>query len=455
MKQLQQTFDFKIFLKFTIPLTLQMLLKNIVGITDNFMVGTLGSDYMSALKIATTYFFFFTILLSAFVNAGAIIASQLWGRGEIEEYRKTCSVVLFLSMVISTFLALLTFLYSKELIAIMIKDEPTIVAYGSTYLKITAFTLVLTGFNIALTVSFTSAGNTKIPFYQQLVIAIANVILNYILIYGKFGFPALGVAGAALASFIATLLGCTVLVYYSIKNRFLSFTALIKPQMAKIREIMKLGFPMLGDMFFWQLTLIIYLKLIGLGGKNDVAIYGVVGIFFSILFLFVSGFTSGNAIIVGQLIGRGLKQNAYDFAKKALKASLIVTIFPSLLTLLITPIIPSMFKLDSSLFATTFICMVLLVIKQPFAVINAIIPNTIRAGKDTLFPLFISIIPFVFLSFPIAAIFGNGIFHFGIVAIFFAMLIEEIAKSIIYALRFKSKRWLHKSDHPVTAIDYT
>jgi len=412
-----------------------MLLKNLVGITDNFMVGTLGPEYMS--------FFFFIILLFAFVNGGGIIASQLWGKGDLEEYRKSCSAVLLLSMVISTLLSIFIFIFSKELISIMINNEPKLIEYGSTYLKIISFTLLITGFNMALTISFTSSGNTKAPFYGQLVITITNIILNYILIYGKFGFPQLGVVGAAIASFIATTLGTLALVLFSIRS--LSFTAFIKPQFFRIKEIIKLGTPILGDMFFWQFSLILYLKLIGLGGKNDVAIYGVVNIFFSIFFLFISGFMSGTGIIIGQLIGAGLKQNSYDFAKKALKASLIVTIFPAVIVLLITPIIPTIFKLDKSLFLTTFICMLILIIRQPFSVINAIIPTTIRAGKDTLYPLFVSIIPFAILSFPLALILGNGIFHFGVVGIFFAMSLEELAKSIIFLLRFRSKRWLEKS----------
>jgi len=445
MEYLQKTFNFKLFLKFTIPITLQMLLKNLVGITDNFMVGTLGPEYMSALTIATRYFFFFIILLFAFVNGGGIIVSQLWGKGDLEEYRKSCSAVLLLSMVISTILSIFIFIFSKELISIMINNEPKLIEYGSIYLKIISFTLLITGFNMALTISFTSSGNTKVPFYGQLVITITNIILNYILIYGKFGFPQLGVAGAAIASFIATTLGTLLLVLFSIKKRSLSFTAFIKPQFFRIKEIIKLGTPILGDMFFWQFSLILYLKLISLGGKNDVAIYGVVNIFFSIFFLFISGFMNGNGIIVGQLIGAGLKQNGYDFAKKALKASLIVTIFPAVIILLITPIIPTIFKLDKSLFLTTFICMLILVIRQPFTVVNAIIPTTIRAGKDTLYPLFVSIGPFAILSFPIALILGNGIFHFGVVGIFFAMSLEELSKSVMFLLRFRSKRWLGKS----------
>lgn len=452
MQEIQQEFNFKKFMILTLPITLQVLLRNIVGVTDNFMVGLLGPDYMAALRIATSYFFFFIVLLFAFSNAGSIIAGQLWGKGKKDDYYKVCAATLFISSIIALLLGLVMFYGSRLSISIMINDEK-IIEYGTVYMRIIAFCFILTGISIALSITFTSQGDTRTPFYQQIVTTVLNVVFNYLLIFGKMGFPRMGVAGAAWSSLISTVAGLFYIVFTAFRKGYLpDIFYIIKPEIKKIKEILKIGLPVLGDMFFWQFAMMVYLKFIGMAGSEAVAVYGVVGLFFSLLFLTVSGFVTGTGISVAQIIGSGNNDNAIKFGYKSLFSAMIIGALAGVVLIVSSPLIPGIFKLEGDAYYHCIICLIILGFRQPFATANGVLPSAIRAGKDTKSPLITSFAAFAFIGLPLSFIAGP-ILKFGIIGIFSAMTIEEISKSVIFFLRYRTGRWIKNIDNIVLNSD--
>jgi len=405
--------------------------------------------------------------LWAFSNAGGIISSQLWGKKDHDGFNKSCGATISVSMIAGIILSLIIFFASSLLARIMIDDEE-VVKYVADYLRIISVSFIFTSFNIAIATVFSSSGDTKTPFIQQAVTTILNFILNYLLIFGAFGFPRLTVVGAAISTLISVSTGSIVLVFLAIsKGKMPSLIYLIKPEIKVIKEMLHLGLPMLGDMFFWQFAMMVYLKFIGMAGADAVAIYGVVGIFISVLYLSISGFVSGTGIIVGQLIGGGLKGKAYKFSKSALFYSILISLIPSILLILFSGIIkiepyyitiksvtinvskildiPSWFRLSGVIGDSATICLIILAFRQAFTTISGMVGSTIRAGKDALFVLYISLFGFFLVGLPLTTIAGP-VFNLGIVGIFIAISIEDIAKAITFLIRFRSKSWLFKSD---------
>ncbi len=441
MHTIQEEFKLKKFLIFSFPITLQVLLRNIVGLTDNFMVGVLGPDYMAALRISTSYFFFFIVLLFAFSNAGSIIAGQLWGRGDKKEFYNVCGVTLFISTIISLIFGLIMFFGSRVSAAIII-DDAKIIQYSAEYMRVIAICFVFTGISIGMSVIFTSQGDTKIPFYQQVITTVLNVIFNYLLIFGKFGFPKIGVSGAAWSSLISTLAGLLYMYIVAVRTgRLPSLQSIVRPAMSNIKEILHIGLPVLGDMFFWQFAMMVYLKFIGMAGKEAVAIYGVIGLFFSVLYLTVSGFVTGTGVCVSQIIGARKSDMAMKFGYKALWFSMLFGAVAGVLIILFSPLIPGIFKLEAQSVRFCIITIIILGLRQPFATANGVLPAAIRSGKDTKFPFFTSFIAFVLIGLPLTFLAGP-VFQLGIVGIFTAMTIEEISKSIIFFYRFRSGKWI-------------
>jgi len=437
-------FNLKKFLLFSYPITLQILLKNLIGITDNFMIGYLGPDYIASLTIANRYFSFLLILFWSFSQAGNIIAGQLWGERKLYKFKDSIKDSILLTIIIGTLFSLIIF-FGKEIGGAFIIKDKNIILLINEYLGIMSFTFFATCLNMVLSISFIASGDTKVPFYQQLLTTILNIVLNYLLIFGKLGFPELRVKGAAIASFISTFIGTILLIIINInKNILPSIKEIFFSKPKYFKEIIKISSFLLFDMFLWQFASMVYMKIIGNTGKSSVAIYGVVTTFMPILYLAISGFVQGTSINISQLIGAGFPKKAYIFTKKALFYSIIFGLIPSIILIIASPIIPYYFKITEKDFLACSISLIILVLRQPFVIITSLLVTVIRAGKDTLFIPIISFSGFLFVGLPFTLL-AVYILNAGIVGIFIALSFEEIAKSIMFYQRYKLKKWLFKS----------
>jgi putative MATE family efflux protein len=347
---------------------------------------------------------------------------------------------------VSVLLAFLSSGGSRMLASWMIDaKEVQVIHYASEYLRITGIGFLFLGMSSILSSILTSSGDTRSPFFQQLAVTLLNILLNYLLIFGNLGFPAMGVAGAAWASVISIAAGNGILILIMIRKKLVpDWIKIVFPDRQTLKKLIINGLPMVGDMFIWQTAMITYLKLIGLGGVSDLAVYGIVGTFFSMLFLSVSGFVMGTGTICSQNIGAGWFKAAYLNAIKAWKTALWVSVTASMVLISISWLVPSWFKLNGSAWASCFVCLVILGIRQVFATTNGIMAYVIRSGSDSLPVMMITLSAFIFAGLPLALLAGP-VFQTGIVGIFIALSIEEAVKAILFVIRFRSRKWLVRS----------
>lgn len=433
--------NIKQFILLSIPITLQTLTNDLVGIIDNFMIGRLGVNQLAALKICSSFIIFFLILLWAFSHAGEVIAAQAWGKGNIEEFKKICGINVMITFIIGLLLCLVIFFFNDHFIQLISKDsEVNILA--QTYFSIFAIGFIFIGINTGLTVTFITSSDTVSPLIQQIITTVLNITLNYLLIFGNFGFPALGIKGAAIASVISLATGSAVLILLGIikDNR----TQLLLSYFTKIsnfKEIARIGLPILFDMFVWQFAMIVYLKIIGFAGTNALAVYSIIGVFFTILYIAISGFQTGSSIITGQHIGKKDYEQAFDFANRALLLTILITLIPCIIIASLSPFIPGWFHLMDEANTDAIICLLILAGRQVFVTANGMICSIIRAGKDTKYIMYVTIIGFIGIGLPLTLLTGV-VLKLGIIFIFLSLSIEEVVKSFILFYRFKKKKWL-------------
>lgn len=419
----------------------QVLLHNVVGLTDNFMVGSLGPEYMAALTISSRYFFFLTILLLAFISSVNIISSQLWGKKDIIQFKRCYATAIGIIMVFSLVIGLSLFLSHDFLIKLMTKDTG-VYTYAADYMKILSLLIVASSYNIIISGIFIASGDTKTPFKQQIVTTGINVILNYLLIFGNFGFPKLLVSGAGIASLLSILIGNVILTILVVKkNKFPPFTFIIFPDMHFIRQILKIGLPILGDMLVWQVSSILYIKFISDFGSNATAIWGVAGIYMMIQSILVLGFINGAGIKAGHLIGSKDHQGALLFSNKTLLFTLAVSVFSNIILAAFAFFMPYFFKFDNEAVTICIIVLLIITIKHLFQTVCGHLSAIIRAGKITL-PLFImSITSFLIIGLPLTLLSGP-ILKKGIIWIAAAITLEEVCKALISYIIFIRKKWL-------------
>lgn len=192
-----------------IPMILQNLITNFVSLIDNIMVGQIGTEQMSGVSIVNQFMFVFNITIFGAVAGPSIFGAQFFGKGDSDGQKYTFRFRLMVCAVIITIAAILFSLFDTQLISLFLSKDDTLekiaetLKYGKQYMRIMLFSLIPFGISQAYSSVIRECGETKIPMIGALSAVGINLLLDYGLIFGKFGLPEMGVAGAAVATVIS------------------------------------------------------------------------------------------------------------------------------------------------------------------------------------------------------------------------------------------------------------
>ena len=196
----------KIFLKamlaIALPIALQNLITSSLNMVDTLMITTLGQTSIAAVGLANQFFFFYILIVFGINSGTSIFIAQYWGKEDIKSIRKVLGLAVSLSAVMGTVFTIIAFLFPQLIMRILI-DEPAVIKIGSDYLRIVALSYIPTSVSFAYSVALRTTGKPNIPMKISAISFVTNTFFNYILIFGKFGIPAMGVKGAAWGTVIA------------------------------------------------------------------------------------------------------------------------------------------------------------------------------------------------------------------------------------------------------------
>lgn len=182
-----------------IPITIQNLISSSLNMVDNLMIGSLGETAIASVGLVNQYFFVFMLCLTG-INAGAgIFMSQFWGKRKTANIRKMFGLDLVLSVIVSIIFFIPAFIFPEIIMKVFTKDLE-VINLGVQYLRVISITFILTSITQAYSTTLRCIGIAKAPMYGSLIGVLTNATLNWILIFGNLGFPALGVVGAAVST---------------------------------------------------------------------------------------------------------------------------------------------------------------------------------------------------------------------------------------------------------------
>lgn len=264
--------DKKFFLEIltlVIPITLQNLISSSLNMVDNLMIGKLGENSIASVGLVNQYFFIFMLCLSG-INAGAgIFISQFWGKKDVSNIRKMFGLEIVLSTVAALIFSILGFIFPGIIMNIFTKDA-VVIDLGVKYLRIISITFIITGLTQGYSTLLRCVGVAKPPMFASLIGVLTNAFLNWILIFGNFGFPAMGVVGAAIATSIARTVEMVYVIYSAHKNN--------KAIFSNIKEIMSFNYEFVKIYFGTSSSVIINELLWSLGLTAYSIIYAKIGI---------------------------------------------------------------------------------------------------------------------------------------------------------------------------------
>lgn len=346
----KQNFYIKFF-SITLPIMFQSMATTLVNLVDNIMVGQLGGNAISAVATSNRLFMIITFMLWGIMGASSIFIAQYYGSNKEEEMKQSFRFSLVATMSMMLPLIFIMLLFNDQIARFFVKDE-AIVRLIKTYIPIMCIGYI--PFTIAQNISsaMRAIGKIKIPVLTTVCGVITNTSLNYLLIFGNFGFPQLGVMGAAIATVTARIVEFLIIftVYYVRKYGFYTKLKNIF-HIEKFRALMifKKAVPLMINEFAYGVALAMLLKLYATRGANALAAYGIASASTDMFYSAFQGVMNATTILVGHVLGANQLAQAKQNGYKILKATLLIGVSSSIILFLIAPIVPSIYNLSGTI----------------------------------------------------------------------------------------------------------
>ena len=391
-----------------IPIIIQNTISNFVSLLDNIMVGQMGTDQMNAVSISNQLFFVFTLCLWGSLSGAAIFSAQFFGSGDHEGVRDTFRAKIVFGSIITAVAILVYITFGKPLISLFLHKTDFIgdIALTSRYARTYMLTMLvgLVPFAVSMSYSNTlrSIGETKLPMKASVTAVFVNLILNYILIFGHFGFPSLGVLGAAIATVISRFVEASITIIWThthkekclfIKDAYR--TLKIPPKLMK--QIVLKGTPLALNETLWSSGITFLNQSYSLRGLSVVAAINISSTITSLFNVFLFAIGDAISIIVGQLLGAGRNDEAKSSAKKLIRLSFSMCVIIGTVLALLRNVFPAIYKTEEEVrsLASNFI-----LISACLMPILAVVHGsyfTLRCGGKTIITfLFDSVFVWVF-----------------------------------------------------------
>jgi putative MATE family efflux protein len=433
-------------LALALPVAAQMLLQSVLGMADVVMVGDLGSAAVAAVGLAAKIHFLLLVLMSGFATGCSVLIAQYMGAKDFASCQRTLAVTLLVGLgVIMPFTLL--FAFGSSVWVGWINPDPEVTRLAAQYLIITAPVLLIMQVIVTYEASLRALGQTGMPLVAGIISALVNIVMNYVLIFGHWGFPAMGVAGAAWGTVIARIVQLVFILawLYGRKHGFALGLTALRMGMDKVyvRRYVAFVLPLVANYAVWAVGNSVYHVVTGFAGTEALAVMGVIVPIESAFFALFVGFANASAILIGRELGANSQEEAWRLHKFFDRLTLALVIILSVGLYFLRPYILLIFdQLDATsaqLLQDTLAVFCLFVWLKIFNMIRII--GVLRAGGDNRFCLITDATVMWLIGLPIytaAVFFGN----FWFVILYALMFLEDACKFIPVIRRIGSRKWM-------------
>ncbi len=436
-----------------LPVSLQMLLKMIVNFADTVMIGKLGETSIAGVGLANKYFFVFILFIFGIESGTGILASQYWGNGDIKNIRKVLGLGLLLSVAGSIILTLIAFFMPEKIMMIFTESDNTI-AIGATYLGVLCLSYPFIAATDIYVSTMRAVGEVKVPVIASVFAIILNIALNYILIFGKFGLPMLGVVGAAIATVIARIFEfiLTITLITIKKSPIICPIAKLNPFSKElITQFAKTALPVIVNEFFWGIGTTLYSVAYGRMGDAAVAAITISTALQDLMVVSFQGIAMATVVILGNEMGANNLKKAKQYGSYSYIMTFLVGVIASMLIMIFRLPFVSLYNVSDNVINDVKICLLVFAVYFPLKAVAAVnIVGILRSGGDTLACLFLDLSSVWLIGVPMAFL-GGLYFKFPIYTVYAMVLSSEIYKVVGGYIRYRQGKWLKNLAIELTA----
>ena len=427
------------------PIALQNLLTASLSMVGSVMVGQLGDATIAAVGLAGQVAFLLTLILFGIGSGSAMFTAQLWGNKDIVSMRKVLGLCLTMGLGVAGLFLFSCELFPSWIIGIFTID-PQVIKLGSEYLRIFAWAFPFFSITSGFAAVLRSIGEVKLPMLVTVSALALNIALSYILIFGTFGFPALGIHGAAISAVIARVSECVALVLITYWKKY--------PVAAKISELLGLDlgffvkifkpvFPVILNELMWSLAVTVYNVVYAHIGTPSIAAMNIVGTVDNLALVPFFGLSNAIAIISGHKIGAGEKDAAYRDVGRTLGLTVVFSLLVCGVVLAIKGPVIGLYKITPDVALYSNRALIILALWMIVRSQNMIlVVGMMRSGGDTRYSLFLDGVIIWILGAPMAVL-GGLVLHLPVYWVYLMVMSEEFTKCILGLRRYFSHKWIH------------
>lgn len=444
---------YKTVMAVAVPIMIQNFITNFVSMLDNLMVGNLGTEQVSGVSIINQLIFIFNLAIFGALSGAGIFTAQFYGKNDTAGIRYTLRYKIIVATLIFVVGISVFNLFETPLINMFLHesdasaDVSLTLGYAQKYLQTILWGLLPFCITQILSSTLRETGQTVIPMVAGFIAVLTNCAFNWVLIFGKLGFPALGVEGAAIATNISRYVECAfTLIYIALKSKRFPYIKGVFKGFSIPRNILKditvKGMPLLFNEFFWSLGMSLLSVAYSLHGIDVVAGYSISSTVMNLANIAFISLGSSIGIIIGKQLGANEFEKAYDTDRKLITFSVLVSIFVCVTVFLISGKIPLLYNVSAQAkdYAAYFIKVCACFI--PVSAFANAAYFTVRSGGKTLITFLMDSMFIMCISVPVAFALYY-VCDLSVWAIFPIIQALDIIKVIIGMILVKKKVWLN------------
>ena len=434
-----------------IPIVFQQFVTNFMSLADTFMVGVLGETELAAVTIANSPLFVVQLLIFGIQSGACVLVAQYHGKGNPDAINKVLGLGFYVSCAFSLIVVALELAIPESVMRVLTNNESLILpgAEYSRFVCVSYFFSAVSGIYIAVQ---RSMGNTKLGAVVLSASGLLNIFLNWIMIFGKFGFPAMGVAGAALATTISRVLEVVACAVYAAFDRSFRIkpALMLRPGKIIARDFAKFALPVVINETLWSAATSLYTVVMGHMADNTpiIAAYTIAGNLERVLTVCLFASSSAAAIIIGREIGRGNRDSVFGKAVSLNVLAFAMGVFSMVLVFIMRFFLAEQYVfplLGLSADAVNIGLYMLTVIGFALPLRSLNITNVVgvfRGGGDVYFAMFTDIAPIYIFCLPACAICAL-VMRLDIHIVYICMFLDDIIKVLICLPRLRSGKWIN------------
>ena len=427
-------------LKIAIPVALQAMLQSSFFMVDQLMVGQLGKTAIAAVEVGSKPGFVFTFVSGAVATVTGIMVSQYMGKEDEEKINVSMSLNLCVMMLIAVLTALVCFFAPYSLARIFTEDS-AVAKTAASYIGIVSFIYPLSGIATILAVQIRCKDYSEYPLYVSAAASVVNTVLNFVLIFGFIGMPALGVKGAAIASLSSQVVNLALMVFFYVKT--CSFKFDLRMNKEEMWQYIVMLVPIVLNEFLWTVGQNVNTYIYGHMGTNELAGMSLTGPIQGLLIGALSGLAQAAGILIGKRLGEKEYDKAYSESQRLCLYGFAGAVILSTLLVILRSLYIGLFKVDLDLRKIGGQLLLAFAILAPVKVMNMILGGgIIRSGGRTKYIMIIDMLGTWLVGVPLG-LYAGLVLKLPIVWTYFILSQEELFRLVITIFMFRSRKWMN------------